>query len=553
MKIEEINYDVLIVGAGPSGLAAAIKLKQLANQDKQKISVCIVEKASYIGGHTLSGAVIDTSSLTELLPDWKNDNSPITTPVTEDSFYYLSSKYAFNIPTFLLPDTLKNDGCYVVSLSEVVKWLGTTAENLGVDIFTGYTAKNLLISASNVIEGIETGEFGILKNGTKSDNYTPPIHLKAKFSFFAEGSRGHLGKKLIKRYKLDENSSPQSYSLGIKELWEVPESLSKPGKIFHGFGWPLGSSNYGGSFLYHMNNFQISIGLIVGLNYKNPWLSPFEEFQKLKKHPKIEKLLINGKRIGYGARTITGGGLFSLPKIYFPGGALLGCDAGFLNPAKIKGTHTAIKSGIIVAKAAYLELKTKIDFSLKSYQEDFLSSSIYKELTKAKNFKSFMNKGMFLGGTLFKAERLLFSKESPLNFKNEKEDHLYLKKAKKVKKIKYHKPDNKLSFDRVSSLPFSGTNHRDDQPVHLLLSNKETPLKVNIPLFRGPETRYCPAAVYEYISPTGQPTNDINLAKSLEINGQNCLHCKACDIKDPSGNINWITPEGGGGPNYERM
>ena len=553
MAIEEINYDVLIVGAGPSGLSAAIKLKQLASENSQDISVCVVEKASQVGGHTLSGAVIDVTSLTELLPNWKNANPPIVTPVTKDYFFYFTKKSALKIPNFLLPNTLSNKNHFVVSLSEVVKWMGETAENLGVDIFTGYSAKNLLFDDKDNVVGVETGPFGILKNGKKSENYSPPIHLKAKFNLFAEGSRGHLGKKLIAKFKLNTCSSPQSYSIGIKELWKIPENVSRPGEVWHGFGWPLNNRVYGGSFLYHMNNSQISLGLIVGLNYKNPWFSPFEEFQKLKHHPKINELLANGRRVGYGARTITGGGLFSLPKLYFPGGALIGCDAGFLNPAKIKGTHAAIKSGIIVAESIYTKLKEKNGTSLENYEEKFFNSSLFTELNKARNFKGFMNKGVFLGGVLFKIENLFLPNQSFLNLKNKKEDHLFLESAKKFKKINYPKPDNKISFDRISSLPFSGTNHRDDQPTHLILSNKKTPLDVNLPRFQGPEIRYCPAAVYEYVSSTGQPTEDISAAKELKINAQNCLHCKACDIKDPTQNINWVTPEGGGGQNYERM
>ena len=553
MAIEEINYDVLIVGAGPSGLSAAIKLKQLASENSQDISVCVVEKASQVGGHTLSGAVIDVTSLTELLPNWKNANPPIVTPVTKDYFFYFTKKSALKIPNFLLPNTLSNKNHFVVSLSEVVKWMGETAENLGVDIFTGYSAKNLLFDGKDNVVGVETGPFGILKNGKKSENYSPPIHLKAKFNLFAEGSRGHLGKKLIAKFKLNTCSSPQSYSIGIKELWKIPENVSRPGEVWHGFGWPLNNRVYGGSFLYHMNNSQISLGLIVGLNYKNPWFSPFEEFQKLKHHPKINELLANGRRVGYGARTITGGGLFSLPKLYFPGGALIGCDAGFLNPAKIKGTHAAIKSGIIVAESIYTKLKEKNGTSLENYEEKFFNSSLFTELNKARNFKGFMNKGVFLGGVLFKIENLFLPNQSFLNLKNKKEDHLFLESAKKFKKIHYSRPDNKISFDRISSLPFSGTNHRDDQPVHLLLSNKKTPLDVNLSRFQGPEIRYCPAAVYEYVSSTGQPTEDISAAKELKINAQNCLHCKACDIKDPTQNIDWVTPEGGGGPNYERM
>ena len=553
MEIEEISYDVLIVGAGPSGLSAAIKLKQLAGKNNQDISVCIVEKASRLGGHALSGAVIDVTSLNELIPDWRKTNSPIVTTVTKDNFFYFTEKSTLKIPNFLLPNTLSNKNHFVVSLSEVVKWMGQIAENLGVDIFTGYPAKDFLTDSNGTVIGIETGSFGILKDGEKSANYSPPIHIKAKFNLFAEGSRGHLGKKLIAKFNLDNNSSPQSYSIGIKELWKIPENLSRPGEVWHGFGWPLSKGVYGGSFLYHMNNSQISLGLIIGLNYKNPWFSPFEEFQRLKNHPKIKKLLINGKRVGYGARTITGGGLFSLPKLYFPGGALIGCDAGFLNPAKIKGTHAAIKSGIIVAECIQTKLQGKSGHLLENYEEKFFNSSLYNELKQAKNFKGLMNKGVFLGGVLFKIENLFFPNQSFLNLKNKKEDHLLLENAKKFKKIEYSKPDNKISFDRTSSLPFSGTNHRDDQPVHLLLSNKETPFRINLPHFKGPEIRYCPAAVYEYVSSAGQPTEDIHSAKELKINAQNCLHCKACDIKDPTQNINWITPEGGGGPSYERM
>ena len=398
MSIEELNYDVLIIGAGPSGLSAAIKIKQLSNQHKLDLSVCIIEKASFLGGHIISGAVIDVSGLTELFPDWKNEDSPIKTQVNKDEFFFFSKNSSIKIPSFILPNTLSNKGNYIVSLSNVVKWLGKKAEKLDIDIFTGFTAKKVIYDDSNSVIGVKTGEFGIDALGKKKPNYEPSIMIKAKFSLFAEGSRGHLGKKLIENYKLDKNSSPQSYSLGIKELWQIPKKLSDPGYVCHGFGWPLKNNVYGGSFLYHMDDSVVSIGLIVGLNYKNPWMSPFEEFQKFKSHPKISKLLTNGKRIGYGARSLTTGGLFSLPQLTFPGGALIGCNAGFLNPAKIKGTHNAIKSGILVANAIVKKFienqknKTHVNTLNKNVFDD---SVIFKELKKTRNFKAFINKGIF--------------------------------------------------------------------------------------------------------------------------------------------------------------
>ena len=557
MTEEELTFDVLIVGAGPSGLSAAIKLKQLALDENRTISICIIEKSAMIGGHIVSGAVIDTRALSELFPNWKVEKCPIKNQVTHDEFYFfLNEKNSIKIPSFLIPISLKNKGCYIASLSDVVKWLGTKAEEIGIEIFTGFAATELIYGHDNDVIGVKTGDFGRNRDGSNSKNFTPGISLKAKFTIFAEGSRGQLGKVLINKYHLDKNSCPQNYALGIKELWEIPTEKSKPGTVIHSLGWPLDSKTYGGSFLYHMENNRVSIGLIVGLNYKNPWLSPFQEFQKLKTHPKILKILQGGKRIGYGARSLTAGSLHSLPKYIFPGGALIGCNAGFLNSSRIKGSHSAIKSGILVAEAFFqLTKKNKASSSilLNNFESKFKNSWLFTELNTARNFKGLMNKSMFLGGVITFIEQNLLRNKSFIKVISKKADHECLIKSVSSQKKHYPKPDSKITFDRLSSLPLSGVNHEENQPVHLKIKNFETPNSINLKFYDGPESRYCPAGVYEYLDEDGQPAFEYGEKVKLQINSQNCLHCKACDIKDPTQNITWVAPEGGGGPNYEGM
>ena len=557
MMEEELTFDVIIVGAGPSGLSAAIKLKQLALEDDRSISICVIEKSANLGGHIISGAVVDTKSLAELFPLWETSSCPIKTPVTQDEFYFfLNKKKALKIPSLLIPNSLKNNDCYITSLSDVVKWLGLQAERIGIEIFTGFAATSLIFGKNGEVAGVKTGDFGTNKDGSNSKNFAPGIALKANFTIFAEGSRGQLGKVLIDKYKLDINASPQSYGLGIKELWEIPTEKSKPGKVIHGVGWPLDIKTYGGSFLYHMDNNRVSVGLIVGLNYQNSWLSPFQEFQKFKTHPRIMSTLKGGIRIGYGARSLTAGSLYSLPKFIFPGGALVGCNAGFFNSARIKGSHSAIKSGVLVAEAYYESLKSKQNSSsllLKSFEEKFKSSWLFAELDKCKNFKGLMNKNKLLGGVATYIEQNVFRNKLILKIKTKKSDHECLMTFPSSKKKEYAKPDGEITFDRISSLRLAGVNHEENQPIHLKIKNSKTPSTINFKNYAGPETRYCPAGVYEYLDESGQPTLNYSKPAKLQINAQNCLHCKACDIKDPTQNITWVAPEGGGGPNYEGM
>ena len=557
MTEEELTFDVLIVGAGPSGLSAAIKLKQLAIKEDRVISICVIEKSSTLGGHIVSGAIIDTTALSELFPNWKAEKCPIKNRVTNDEFYFfLNKSNSFKIPNFLIPKSLSNSGCYIASLSDVVKWLGSKAEEIGIEIFTGFAATEPIYGHAGDVIGVKTGEFGRNRDGSNGKNYTPGIAIKAKFTIFAEGSRGQLGKILIEKYQLDKNSCSQNYALGIKELWEIPTENSKPGTVIHSLGWPLHSGTYGGSFLYHMGNNRVSIGLIVGLNYKNPWLSPFQEFQKLKTHPKILKNLQGGKRVGYGARSLTAGSLYSLPKYIFPGGALIGCNAGFLNSSRIKGSHSAIKSGILVAEAFHHSTKNN-DFStailLKNFEEKFKKSWLYTELDTAKNFKGLMNKSMLFGGVITYIEQNILRNKSFIKVPSTKPDHENLISSVSCQRKEYPKPDGKITFDRLSSLPLSGVNHEENQPIHLKVKNPETPNSINFKIYSGPESRYCPAGVYEYLDENGQPAVEYTDKVKLHINSQNCLHCKACDIKDPTQNLVWVAPEGGGGPNYEGM
>ncbi len=542
---ESMEYDVVIVGAGPAGLANAIKLKQL----NPELNVCIVEKASEVGGHILSGNVFETKALDELLPDWKNmDGCPIKTKVVKEKFLFLlSDKISFSWPAWLLPPVQHNKGNYIISLANLCRWLGQTAENLGVEIYPGFAASEILFNDDNSVKGVATNDMGIDINGEKKDTYEPGIELHAKVTVFAEGCRGHLGKQLIKKYELDKESDPQQYGIGLKEIWEVPDETHDEGLILHSAGWPLDNNTYGGSFVYHAANNQIYIGYVVGLDYKNPYLSPFEEFQKFKTHPSIKKMIEGGKRISYGARALIEGGVQSLPKMFMPGALLIGCDAGTLNMPKIKGSHTAMKSGIIGAEAIHEYLKDNLS-SLDNFENKFTNSWAYKELHAARNVKPFITKfGLLIGTILTGIDQILFRGKLPFTLNHAHADHETLMPANKCKKIEYPKPDGKITFDRASSVFLTGTYHAENQPVHLVLEDKNLPIDYTLEKFDEPAQRYCPAGVYEVHK------DDDGSNPKFVINSQNCIHCKTCDIKEPSQNINWITPEGSGGPKYSNM
>ncbi|WP_141837050.1 electron transfer flavoprotein-ubiquinone oxidoreductase [Herbaspirillum sp. SJZ107] len=542
-----MEYDVVIVGGGPAGLSAAIRLKQLAAERGREVSVCVLEKGGELGAHILSGAVMDPRALSELFPDWKARGAPLHTPVTEDRFLFLSETGARATPAFMLPKALSNHGNYVVSLANVVRWLGQQAENLGVEIFPGFPAAEILYNEDGAVKGVATGNMGVDRQGEPTDAFQLGMELHAKYTLFAEGSRGHLGKQLIAKYALDQGKDPQTYAIGIKELWEIDPGKHKPGLVMHTAGWPLDASTYGGSFLYHLENNQVAVGFIVGLAYQNPYLSPYEEFQRYKTHPAIRGFFEGGKRISYGARAITAGGLQSLPKTVFPGGALIGCDAGFLNVSRIKGSHGAIKTGMLAADAAFAALgEDRRHDELASYPAAFEQSWLHEELHVARNFKPWMSKGLYLGTLMTGIDQILFRGKAPWTLRHKHADHESLRPASEFTPIVYPKPDGKLTFDRLSSVFISNTNHAEDQPVHLTLKNASVPVNVNLATYAGPEQRYCPAGVYEFVkTDAGQDR--------LQINAQNCVHCKTCDIKDPTQNIVWVTPEGGGGPNYPNM
>ena len=546
---EKMEYDVVIVGAGPAGLSASIKLKQLSKEQNIDISVCIVEKGPEVGAHILSGAVFETKALEELFPQWETMSHPKMSPVIKEEFVFMSKLKSIKIPNFLLPKTMKNHKNYIVSLSNMCRWLATEAENLGVEIYPGFAAKEILYDDNDDnVTGVATGDMGVEKNGEKGASFEPGIELLAKYTLFAEGCRGHLGKELIKKYNLDEGKMPQSYGIGLKEIWEIEEAKHNEGSIMHSAGWPLENNVYGGSFLYHMEKNQISLGFVMGLDYENPYISPYQEFQKFKTHPKIKDILKNGRRIAYGARALNEGGFQSLPKLYFPGGALIGCEAGTLNVPKIKGSHTAMKSGILASEAIFNNLKHNSEtiLELSHYEDNFYKSWAGKELKKARNFRPGFKYGLIFGTILGALDQVIFKGNAPWTINLNHADHLATKPINKVKKIVYDKPDGEITFDRLTNLSFSGTNHQENQPIHLKILNDSIPIKHNLPIYGSPEQLYCPAGVYEIIE---DETNN----KKLQINAQNCLHCKTCDIKDPSQNINWITPEGGGGPNYPNM
>tara|TARA_B100000686_G_scaffold353260_1_gene458175 strand:+ start:15583 stop:17220 length:1638 start_codon:yes stop_codon:yes gene_type:complete len=540
---EKMEYDVVIVGAGPAGLSAAIKLKQLS----RNISVCILEKGPEVGAHILSGAILEPKALNELFPDWKNMNHPKMSKVKEENFLFFKKNSSFKLPKLFLPKTFKNHGNYIISLANFCRWLSEEASKLDIEIYPGFAASEILYDEKNNVIGVATGDMGLEKDGNRGPSFEPGIELIAKYTLFAEGCRGHLGKKIIKKYNLDTNKMPQSYGIGLKEIWEINENNHSEGNIFHSAGWPLDNDTYGGSFLYHMDNKQISIGFVIGLDYKNPTLSPYNEFQKFKTHPKIKKILKGGRRIAYGARALNEGGYQSLPKLYFPGGALIGCEAGTLNVPKIKGTHTAMKSGMLAAENIFQNFNNdKNNISLlKNYEKEFYKSWAGKELKKARNFRPGFKFGLILGTILGAIHLTLFKGYAPWTLKLKHPDHIATLKIKNCKKIVYDKPDNEISFDRLTNLSFSGTNHNENQPSHLKLKDENISINHNLKLYNSPEQLYCPAGVYEII--------EENNIKRLQINSQNCLHCKSCDIKDPLQNINWVTPEGGGGPNYPNM
>jgi electron-transferring-flavoprotein dehydrogenase len=544
---EAMEYDVVIVGGGPAGLSAAIRLKQLAAEQGTEVSVCVLEKGGELGAHILSGAVMDPRALDELFPNWKELGAPLNTPVTEDRFLFLTEKKAIRTPDLMMLPSLQNHGNYVISLGNVVRWLGQQAEALGVEIFPGFPAAEILYNDDGSVKGVATGNMGVNRHGQPTDAFQLGMELHAKYTLFAEGSRGHLGKQLIAKYDLAKGKDPQTYGIGIKELWEIDPAMHKPGLVIHTAGWPLDNDTYGGSFLYHLENNQVVVGFIVGLSYQNPYLSPYEEFQRYKTHPEIRKYFEGGKRISYGARAITAGGLQSLPKTVFPGGALIGCDAGFLNTSRIKGSHAAIKTGMLAADAAFAALAAgRHHDELLSYPVAFEQSWLHEELHVARNFKPWMSKGLYLGSLMVGIDQIVFKGKAPWTLHNKHADHECLRPASDFAPIAYPKPDGKLTFDRLSSVFISNTNHAEDQPVHLTLKNPNVPVEVNLAKFAGPEQRYCPAGVYEFVK-----TDDGR--DRLQINAQNCVHCKTCDIKDPTQNIVWVTPEGGGGPNYPNM
>ena len=544
---ESMEYDVVVVGAGPAGLATAIRLKQL----NPEVSVVVLEKGSEPGAHILSGAVMDPRAISELFPDWKERGAPLNQAVTGDDVLFLSETGATRTPNALVPDNFHNDGCYVISLGAVTKWLGEQAEALGVEIFPGFAAAEVLFNEQGAVTGVATGNMGVGKDGEPTGDFQLGMALLGKYTVFAEGSRGHLGKQLIAKFGLDEGKDPQSYAIGIKELWEIDPAKALPGRVVHTAGWPMNNDTYGGGFLYHLEGNKVTLGFVVGLDYKNPWLSPFEEMQRWKTHPSIRAVLEGGKRLGYGARAITAGGILSLPKFIFAGGALVGCDAGFLNASRIKGSHAAIKTGMLCAESIAQSLaEGRAHDELVSYVKSFEDSWLNDELQAAKNFKQWFKKGNMIGAFMTGVERWFLPKigikVAPWTLHRDRPDHVTLLPASEAPQIDYPKPDGVLTFDRLSSVFISNTNHEENQPAHLTLKDADIPVNVNWRNFAGPEQRFCPAGVYEYVEEQGQ-------GHRLQINAQNCVHCKTCDIKDPSQNIVWVTPEGGGGPNYAGM
>lgn len=550
MERDSMEFDVLIVGAGVAGLSAAIRLKQQANEAGQELEVCVVEKGSEVGAHILSGAVIEPRALNELIPDWKEKGAPLKTAVTEDQVYlFRSETKASKLPNFAVPKTMHNDGNYIISLGNLTRWLGEQAEELEINVFPGFPAASIIYGENNEVQGIITGDMGIGANGEKKDSFEPGMELKAKYTLFSEGVHGHLGKELIANYKLSEGKDAQHYGLGIKELWEIDPAKHQPGLVVHGSGWPLPKDTGGGFFLYHDDNNQVEVGLIVDLSYSNPYLSPFDEFQRMKHHPILKQYLEGGKRISYGARAITKGGYNCLPKMTFPGGLLIGCNAGTLNFAKIKGVHTAMKSGMLAAESVFEALKAGDEGGkeLTSFTEKWETSWANAELKSCRNFGPAMHKyGTFLGGAFNFIDQNIFGGKLPITLHDTTPDYAMMKPASECEKIDYPKPDGVLSFDKLSSVYLSSAVHEEDQPVHLRLADPDLPIRDNLPKYDEPAQRYCPAGVYEVVE--DEPGNP-----KFQINFSNCVHCKTCDIKDPAQNITWVTPEGGGGPNYPNM
>ncbi len=548
---EAMEYDVVVVGAGPAGLATAIRLKQL----NAELSVVVLEKGSEPGAHTLSGAVMDPHAMNELFPDWKARGAPLNQPVTGDEVLFLSEAGARTMPDWLLPGCFHNHGNYVVRLGAVTKWLGEQAEALGVEIFPGFTAAEVLYDEAGAVRGVATGNLGIGKDGEPHEGFQLGMELLGKYTVFAEGARGHLGKQLIAKYHLDQGKDPQSYGLGVKELWEINPALARPGHVVHTAGWPMDEHTYGGGFLYHLEDNKVTLGFVTGLDYQNPWLSPFEEMQRWKTHPAIRGVLEGGKRIGYGARAIVAGGLLSIPKLVFPGGLLVGCEAGTLNAARIKGSHAALKTGMLAAEALAPALAAgRAGDELAAYPAAFEQSWLYAELNQARNFKQWFKQGNTVGALMTGIEQWLLPKlgfkSPPWTIHRTQHDHERLHAAGQVEAIRYPKPDNVLTFDRLSSIFLSSTNHEENQPAHLTLKDARVPVAVNLEKYAGPEARYCPAGVYEFVQGDDGAGGQ---TERLQINAQNCVHCKTCDIKDPTQNIVWVTPEGGGGPNYAGM
>ncbi|WP_162061948.1 electron transfer flavoprotein-ubiquinone oxidoreductase [Undibacterium sp. KW1] len=540
-----MEYDVVVVGGGPAGLSAAIKIKQLAAEKGTEVSVCVLEKGGEPGAHILSGAVMDPKALTELFPNWKEMGAPLNTEVTEDRVLILTETKAYRTPNWMLPACFENHGNYIVSLANVTRWLGQQAEALGVEVFPGFAAAEVLYNEDGSVKGVATGNMGVDRHGQPSSSFQLGMELHAKYTLFAEGARGHLGKQVIAKYDLNKGKDPQSYGIGIKELWEIDPKQHQPGLVVHTTGWPL-MDQYSGSFLYHLEDNLVAVGYVVGLAYENPYLSPYEEFQRFKTHPAIRTFFEGGKRVSYGARAITAGGLQSLPKLVFPGGALIGCDAGFLNMSRIKGSHAAIKTGMLAATAAFEAVSANRQHDeLSAYSTAFEQSWLHEELYTARNVKPLLKRGTY-GSPLVWLDQVVLRGKAPWTLHHSKADHECLRPASEFTPIVYPKPDGKLTFDRLSSVFISNTNHAEDQPIHLTLKNADIPVSVNLAKFAGPESRYCPAGVYEFVKTEEG-------ADRLQINAQNCVHCKTCDIKDPTQNIVWVTPEGGGGPNYPNM
>ncbi len=550
MERESMEMDVVVVGAGPAGLAAAIRLRQLCAESGNEVSVCVIEKGSEVGAHILSGAVFEPRPLDELIPDWRDKGAPLNTPVEKEKFRFLTEKGSFGVPVGLMPPQFKNHGNYIISLGSLCRWLAEQAEAMGVEIYPGFPAAEVLYDGEGRVCGVATGDMGVAKDGSRKDGYQPGMELRAKYTLFAEGCRGSLSKTLIERFSLDEGADPQTYGIGLKELWQLDPAQHSRGLVLHTAGWPMDAKTWGGSFIYHLEDNQAAVGFVIGLDYQNPHLSPFDEFQRFKTHPAIRPMLEGGKRIAYGARALNEGGVQAIPKLVFPGGLLVGCAAGFLNVPKIKGSHNAMKTGMLAAESVFEALSSGDAGMgvLEGYPEKLRASWVHEELHKARNFRPAFAKWGVIGGSLYGGLDLkLLGGRAPWTLHHRTPDHASLKPAAEAPKIDYPKPDGVISFDNTSSVYLSNTNHEEDQPVHLQLKDPAVPVEHNLALFDAPEERYCPAGVYEIVR-AADGSNP-----RLQINAQNCVHCKTCDIKDPTQNITWVTPEGGGGPNYPNM